>query len=131
MLNPDTHSYSQFKSCTWTNFWLRPTLNRDTAPVPFHSFIYRDYFPAVYQTCTATPPALRFGGQSAPACNKTCTRTAKSTPCSPLPSIGTITISASCYHDRRRATQPPFIAGPLALMRGPLLINLHSLNPAF
>jgi len=40
---------------------------------------------------------------------------AKSAPCSPLPSTGTLTLTASCYHDRRRATQPPFIAGPLCL----------------
>jgi hypothetical protein len=45
-------------------------LYRDTAPVPFSNFIYRDYFPAVYQTFTAI----------APAPNKTCTMTAKSTP---------------------------------------------------
>jgi len=50
---------------------------RDTAPVLFLSFIYRDHFPAVYLTCTATPPSLRYGGQSAPARNKNCTMTAK------------------------------------------------------
>jgi len=53
-----------------TIFWLRDKLHRDTAPVPFPIFIYRDYFLAVYQTCTAT----------APVCNKICTMTAKSTP---------------------------------------------------
>ena len=38
---------------------------------------------------------------------------AKSAPCSPLPSTGTLTLAASCYHERQRATQPHFIAGPL------------------
>jgi hypothetical protein len=63
-----------------TNFWLRDKLHRDTAPVPFLSFVYRDYFPAVYQTCTATPTSQSFVGQSAPARNKNCTWMAKSTP---------------------------------------------------
>jgi hypothetical protein len=107
MLNPDTHNYSQLKSCTWTNFWLRPILNRDTAPVPFLKFIYRDYFSVVYQTCTAT----------APAPNKTSTLMAKSTP------------YLSCHRDNslpkvsgpvaewlRQVTQPPFIAGPLVVI---------------
>jgi hypothetical protein len=85
---------------------------RDTAPVSFPSFIYRDYFPAVYQTCTAIAPAR----------NKTCTcpdsyREAKSTP------------YLSCHRDNfpakvpgpvtgwlRQVTQPPFIAGPLWLI---------------
>jgi hypothetical protein len=89
-----------------TNFWLRDKLHRDTTPVPFLSFVYRDYFPAVYKNCTAT----------APACNKICTMTAKSTP------------YLSCHRDNslakvpgqvarwlRQVTQPPFIAGPLAV----------------
>jgi hypothetical protein len=75
--------------------------------VPFLSFVYRDYFPAVYQTCTAT----------APAPNKICTWTAKSKP------------DLSCHRDNflakvpgpvagwlRQVTQPLFIAGPLAFM---------------
>jgi hypothetical protein len=73
--------------------------------VPFSNFIYRDYFSAAYQTCTATAPAPK----------KICTRTAKSTP------------YLSCHRDNfsakvpgpvagwlRQVTQPPFIAGPLA-----------------
>jgi hypothetical protein len=73
--------------------------------VPFFNFIYRDYFSAIYQNCTAI----------APAPNKICTMTAKSTP------------SLSCHRDNfpakvpgpvagwlRQVTQPPFIAGPLA-----------------
>jgi len=88
-----------------TNLLFRDKLFRDTAPVHFLSFIYRDYFPAVYQTCTA----------AAPARNKNCTRTAKSTP------------YLSCHRDNfsakapghvagwlHQVTQPPFIAGPLA-----------------
>jgi hypothetical protein len=94
--------------CTLTIFYLRSNMYRDTAPVPFPSFIYRDYFPAVYQTYTATVPAR----------NKTCTWTAKSTP------------YLSCHRDNfpakapgrvigwlRQVTQPPFIAGPLSKMR--------------
>jgi hypothetical protein len=87
-----------------TNFWLRDKFYRDTAPVPFSGFIYQDYTPSVYKTCTAT----------APACNKNSTRTAKSTP------------YLSCHRDNfpakvpgpvagwlRQVTQSPFIAGPL------------------
>jgi hypothetical protein len=79
-------------------------LYRDTAPVPFSNFIYRDYFSAVYQTCTAIAPAL----------NKICTMMAKSTP------------YLACHRDNfptkvpgpvarwlRQVTQPAFIAGPL------------------
>ena len=91
------------------NLSLQSNLHRDTAPVPFLGFIYRDYFPAAYQTCTATAPAR----------NKNCTRAdsyrqAKSTP------------YLSCHRDYfsakapgyvagwlRQVTQPPFIAGPL------------------
>jgi hypothetical protein len=53
-----------------TNFLLRDKLHRDTAPVPFSNFIYRDNFPAVYQTCTAIAPAY----------NKTCTMPPSLTP---------------------------------------------------
>jgi len=53
-----------------TIFWLRDKLHRDTAPVPFLSFVYRDYLPSVYLTCTAIAPAPK----------KICTWTAKSTP---------------------------------------------------
>jgi hypothetical protein len=88
-----------------TIFCLRDDFYRDTAPVPFRGLVYRDYNPTVYQTCTAT----------APAPNKICTMTAKSTP------------YLSCHRDSflpkvpgqvpgwlRQVTQPPFIAGPLA-----------------
>jgi len=87
-----------------TIFWLRDKLHRDTAPVPFLSFVYRDYLPSVYLTCTAIAPAPK----------KICTWTAKSTP------------YLSCHRDNflakvpgpvagwlRQVTQPPFIAGPL------------------
>jgi hypothetical protein len=90
-----------------TIFCLRDKLHRDTAPVIFPGFIYRDCFPAAYKACTAT----------APAPNKICTMTAKSTP------------YLSCHRDNfpakvtgpvagwlRQVTQPPFIAGPLAHM---------------
>jgi len=105
-----------------TIFCLRDNLYRDTAPVPFSCIIYREKYPAVYQTCTATAPAR----------NKICTRTAKSTP------------YLSCHRDNfpakvsgpvagwlRQVTQPPFIAGPLwaialTMIIHPLLItNLY------
>ena len=74
---------------------------------PLSTFCYRDKFPATYQTCTATAPAR----------NKICTMTAKSTP------------YPACHRDNfpakvpgpvagwlRQVTQPPFIAGPLAII---------------
>jgi hypothetical protein len=87
-----------------TIFCLRDNLFRDTAPVPFSNFIFREKSSAVYQTCTATAPAR----------NKDCTMMAKSTP------------YLSCHRDYfsvkapvhvagwlRKVTQPSFIAGPL------------------
>ena len=81
---------------------------RDSYPqVPWTQIIgmRRDYFPAVYQTCTAITLAP----------NKICTMMAKSTP------------YLACHLDNfpakvpgpeagwlRQVTQPPFIAGPLA-----------------
>jgi hypothetical protein len=57
---------------------LSQGLGRDTAPVPFPGFIYRDYFPAVNRTCTSDD-ASHVGtfGAIAPASNKVCTMTAK------------------------------------------------------
>jgi hypothetical protein len=56
LLHPDTHLRSasvgkariclQFKSCTLTNFWLRDSLYRDTAPVPTIKFVIGDKFAA-------------------------------------------------------------------------------------
>ena len=87
-----------------TNFCLRDKLYRDTAPVPFSNFIYREKYSAIYQTCTAIAPAR----------NKICTGTAKSTPY--LSCTGTYFCLK--YQDParmlRQVTQPPFIAGPLA-----------------
>ena len=60
-----------------TIFCLRDNLHRDTAPVPFSSIFYREQYPAVYQTCTATAPVFY----------KLCTMTAKSAPY--LPCTGT------------------------------------------
>jgi len=78
------------------------------APLAFPSFIYRDYFPAIYKNFTATAPKR----------NKIYNRTAKSTP------------YLSCHRDSfsakapgpvagwlRQVTQPPFIAGPLGVRR--------------
>jgi hypothetical protein len=36
----------QLKSCTVTNFWLRDSLYRDTAPVPAIKFVTGDKFAA-------------------------------------------------------------------------------------
>src|SRR4030066_1873135 len=45
-LHPDTRICPQLKSCTLTNFWLRDSLYRDTAPVPPIKILYRDSLPA-------------------------------------------------------------------------------------
>jgi hypothetical protein len=103
---PDSHSYTQFSLYTMIVICLRDKLYRDAAPMPYPGFIYRDNCPTNYHNCTAT----------AHACNKNCTMTAKSTP------------YLSCHRDYfsakvpgsvagwlRQVTQPPFIAGPLAV----------------
>jgi hypothetical protein len=41
-LHPDSRSCPQTCSCTVTDFWLRPTLYRDTAPVLAISFVTGD-----------------------------------------------------------------------------------------
>ena len=56
-LHLDTRSYPQFKFCTWTNMWLRPTLHRDTAPLPISYNGYQDYDSSTYINCTAITPA--------------------------------------------------------------------------
>jgi hypothetical protein len=68
--NLDSLSCTQSYFFTVTNICLRPNLYRDTAPVPFSSFINRENYPATYQTCTAIAPER----------NKTYTWMAKSTP---------------------------------------------------
>jgi hypothetical protein len=84
-------------------------LYHDAAPVPISNFIYLEKDPAVYQTCTATAPALY----------KICTMIAKSTPYLsyhrdnfPAKVPGEVTGWL------RQVTQPPFIAGPLAFRPG-------------
>ena len=37
---PDTRIFPQLKSYTVTVFWLRDSLYRDTAPVPFYNIFY-------------------------------------------------------------------------------------------
>ena len=104
------------------------------APAAVYNIVYPDKFLATYKPCTATlrrahlsnlctginfRPLYKPCTAIAPACNKLCTMTAKSTP------------YLSCHRDNfpakvsglvagwlRQVTQPPFIAGPLALMRG-------------
>jgi hypothetical protein len=49
--------WSQFKFCTLTKMLFRPTLHRDTAPLPIYNIGYRDYFTSVNINCTATAPA--------------------------------------------------------------------------
>jgi len=82
-----------------TIFCFRDNLYRDTAPVPFSDFIYRDYFPSIYKTCTAIAPAR----------NKNCTipdsyREAKSTPTSRSARRGTADLS--CHRDYFPAKVP-------------------------
>jgi hypothetical protein len=73
---------------------------------PFKKTLHRDQFPATYQPRTATLVML----------NKICTRTAKTRA---IPSLhrdyflAKVSGSARCL---RRVTQPPFIAGPLAVI---------------
>jgi hypothetical protein len=94
------------------NFWLRDKLHRDTAPVPFSNIVYREKYPAVYQTSTAIALAI----------NKIRTWTAKSTP------------YLSCHRDYFSAKVPGPVAGWLrqvtltAHTRWPLL--LMSWQPA-
>jgi hypothetical protein len=115
---------TQFKSCTLTTSWLRDNLYRDTAPVPATNFVtgdnpdsYRDAAPT--KLCTAIAPAL----------NKICTMTAKTTPYPPC----TVTLrSAQGFWLKqqditlclRRVTQPPHIAGPLAVRPDPFYTGL-------
>jgi hypothetical protein len=112
-----------------TNFLLRDKLHRDTAPVPFLSFVYRDYFPATYKTCTATPTSQSFVGQSTPARNKICTMPtfAKASagkdgknctvPVLHRDPFAPLRVTRLKYQDPARmlhqVTQPPFIAGLL------------------
>ena len=42
--HPDTLICPQFKSCIVTDFWLRDSLYRDTAPVPLTKILYCDSF---------------------------------------------------------------------------------------
>ena len=73
---------------TLTNFWLRDSLCRDTAPVITTNFVTGDRFAASIRTCTATPVML----------NKLCTWTAKSEPYLPC------TPAAHCVHAGRGVT---------------------------
>jgi hypothetical protein len=41
-----------------TIFWLRHNFHRDTVPVPFYEFIYRDKLSFTSTACTATAPVL-------------------------------------------------------------------------
>ena len=44
LLHPDTRICTQLKSYTLTNYWLRDSLYRDTAPVPATNFVTGDKF---------------------------------------------------------------------------------------
>jgi len=88
ILYPDTRTCSQLKSCTMTDFWLRDSLSRDTATVPFCNICYllTDSFhlSAMYR--------------DTPVFDKTCTRMAKTTPYSPC----TVTAFWLKYQDSAR-----------------------------
>jgi hypothetical protein len=105
---PDTHNRTQFSLCTVIVFWLRPNSYRDAAPVHFSKPVTGDRNSSLYKVCTAIPPAP----------NKICAITATTAP------------YLSCHRDSflakapgpvagwlRQVTQPPFIAGPLWLIR--------------
>jgi len=104
-VHPDTRICPQIKSCTMTNFWLRDSLYRDTAPVSI-------YKPSATETtsrllinlCTATLVMLKN------FCAMTCKNHA-------IPSLHRDSFVAEVpgpCRCSRRVTQPPFIAGPLA-----------------
>jgi len=55
-----TTLYCKQLTCyTWTIMWLRPTLFRDTAPLPVSHIGYRDYHLPTYINCTAITPARK------------------------------------------------------------------------
>jgi hypothetical protein len=90
-----------------TNFWLRDSLCRDRcASAHLPTSCNRESFLATYQICTATRVML----------NKICNMTAKTRAISSfsgrMKSSAKEPGSARCL---RRVTQPPFIAGPLAV----------------
>jgi hypothetical protein len=62
---------------------LRPNLYRDTAPVHFTMFIYREKDSITSKLCTAIPTSQSYVGQSTQALTKICTGMAKSTPYPP------------------------------------------------
>ena len=97
--HPDSLSYPQYKFCTMTIFCLKSNLYRDTAPVPFSKFIYRDKYSSIYQHCTAI----------APKSDKNCTMIAKSTP------------YLSCHRDYFLAKVPGYVAGWLHQVTQPTL----------
>ena len=90
-----------------TDFWLRDSLYRDTAPVPPTKILYRDSLPAPIKL---VPPLLicKSGtGATRVMLNKICTRAdsyrqAKSAP--------------SRFFGKKAGTQPPIIAGSLGLI---------------
>ena len=78
----------QLKSCTVTDFWLRDSFYRDTAPMPLTNILYRDSLPA---SIKLVPPLLickSGAGSTRVMLNKFCTRMAKTAPPSPLSSVG-------------------------------------------
>jgi hypothetical protein len=83
----------------------RQLLPRHCASAHLSNFCNRDNFLSTYQLCTTTLVML----------NQFCARTAKSAPYSPC----AVTIFWLKYQDSARClcrvTQPPFIAGPLAV----------------
>jgi hypothetical protein len=112
---PDSHNRTQFNLCTVIVFWLRPNSYRDAAPMHFSELVTGDDNSARYKACTAIPPAP----------DKTCTLTAKT---APYPARHRDSYSAKAPGPvagwLHRVTQPPFIAGPLCVMRGNTYKNL-------
>ena len=118
-MHPDAHNCSEFSPFTWIVSRLRPNSYRDAAPMPFIKPVTDDDNSARYKNCTAI----------APAPEKTCALTAKTAPYPSRHRDGFLPKAPGQVAGwLRRVTQPPFIAGPLAVMgaQRPLKLTVES-----
>jgi len=99
-----------------TIFCLRDNLYHDAAPVPVTSFIYREKYPVINKTFTATAPAL----------NKICTITAKSAPHLPCTGINYRLKYQDPARMLRQVTLTTPTTGPLAVIVPPSKIGIFS-----
>jgi hypothetical protein len=98
------------KSCTVTDFWLRDSLYRDTAPVPAQNFVTGEKFAAPIKPV----PRYSYNSQNLYLDGKKCA----------IPSLHRDNFLAKVPAPStrgarmlRRVIQPPHIAGPLAVSR--------------